>query len=106
MDQSRKRTNSRSSCLHLMALALAMLGFAGCGGGGGSQSGPPPTADFNLSLNPRSASLNGGSSASVNLTVNALNGFNSQVSVQISGLPAGVSVPSASVTLPPGTPQQ
>jgi hypothetical protein len=51
-------------------------------------------------------SLNAGGSATVNLTANALNGFNSQVSVQISGLPAGVSVLSASVTLTPGTAQQ
>src|SRR5215468_3385342 len=104
MTQIRIRMNYRS-CTSWTFVLCMLLGLGGCGGGG-TQSGPPPGPDFSLSVNPTSTSLNPGNSASVSLTANADNGFNSQVSVHISGLPAGVTVPSTSVTLTPGTAQQ
>jgi hypothetical protein len=59
-----------------------------------------------LAVSPTSQMINGGSSASVSLSATAINGFSSQVSVQVSDLPTGVSVSPASITLTPGTPQQ
>jgi len=97
---------SRRFVLVASIAALALL--LGCGGGGGGTGPPPPPPppDFSLAVNPTSQIVNGGSSASVSLSATAANGFSSQVSVQVSGLPAGVSVSPTSITLTPGTPQQ
>src|SRR5208337_1235014 len=88
-----------------LALVL-LLELIGCGGG--SQSSPPPPLppDFNLAVSPQSQSVDAGSSASVSLSATALNGFSSQISVQVTGVPAGVSVSPTNITLVPGTPQQ
>ena len=88
----------------MLALGL-VLGLPACGGGGGSQ-GPPPQPDFELAVTPTTQSVSAGSSATVSLSATALNGFSSQVSVQASGVPAGVSVSPGPITLQPGTPQQ
>lgn len=71
-----------------------------------SKSPPPPTPDFTLAVNPTSVSIAAGSSMPVSLSATALNGFTSQVTVQVTGLPSGVSATPASITLTPGTPQQ
>jgi hypothetical protein len=42
----------------------------------------------------------------VSLSADPLDGFSSQVTIQISGIPGGVSIAPANVTLTPGTPQQ
>ena len=65
----------------------------------------PPPPDFSLGLNPPSLSIPPGGSAQTTLSVTALNGFSSSVSVQLSGLPAGVSAPSTSYTISAGNPQ-
>jgi YVTN family beta-propeller protein len=78
----------------------------GCGGGGSQGSPPPPIPDFSLAINPTSQSVDPGSSASVSLSATAIAGFSSQISVQVTGLPAGVTVSPTSITLVPGTPQQ
>jgi len=101
----------RNACLRwtLLGQVLALgflLAMMGCGSGGGSQGSPPPSPDFSLALNPASQSVDAGSSASVSLSATALNGFSSQISVQVTGVPAGVSVSPTSITLVPGTPQQ
>lgn len=85
-----------------------VLEFCACGGGGGSQGPPPPPPppDFELTVSPTTQSVNAGSSASVSLSATAQNGFSSQVSVQVSGVPASVSVSPSPITLQPGTPQQ
>lgn len=59
-----------------------------------------------MAVSPTSQMVNGGSSASVSLSVTAINGFSSEVSVQVSGLPTGVSASPTSITLTPGTAQQ
>jgi hypothetical protein len=79
--------------------------MTGCGGGGSSTTTPPPP-DFTLSVNPTSQSVAGGTSAPVLLSGTGINSFASQISVQVSGLPAGVSISPANITLVPGTPQQ
>ena len=60
----------------------------GSGGGNGGGSGPPP--DFSLTIQPANVSIPQGSTTSVVVGLNALNGFSSQVSVTISGMPTGV----------------
>src|SRR5713226_981991 len=91
----------------VLVLAL-VLEFCSCGGGGGSQGPPPPPPppDFELTVSPATQSVDAGNSASVSLSATALNGFSSQVSVQVSGVPAGVSVSPSPITLQPGIPQQ
>jgi hypothetical protein len=42
----------------------------------------------------------------VSLSATAINGFASQVSIQVSGLPTGISISPTSITLTPGIPQQ
>lgn len=97
-----------SLCVRLSYLALVLLislPFTGCGSSGGSQSLPPPP-DFSLAVSPPTETLNAGSTVSVALSANPSNGFSSQVAVQISGLPGGVTISPTNVTLTPGTPQQ
>lgn len=89
-----------------LLLLLSVL-LHGCGGGaGGNASPPPPTMpDFTLALSTTSVSISEGTSTTVSLTATAVNGFSSQVSIQISGAPAGVTVSPAPNSLTPGTPQ-
>jgi hypothetical protein len=84
-------------------LALSLI-LAGCGGGGGgSQQSSPP--DFSLSVSPKTITVSPGGGAPVSVSATPTNGFASPVSVQVSGLPAGISAAPASFTLTPGTPQ-
>jgi hypothetical protein len=89
----------------IASCTLAALVLSGCGGGSGGASVPPPP-NFSLAVTPTSQSLFGGKSASVSLSATGANGFTSQISVQVSGVPAGVSVSPTTITLVPGTPQQ
>lgn len=89
----------------VLALVL-LLELIGCGGGSQSSPPPPPPPDFSLAVSPQSQSVDAGSSASVSLSATALNGFSSQISVHVTGVPAGVSVSPTNITLVPGTPQQ
>lgn len=59
-----------------------------------------------MAVSPTNQMVNGGSSVSVSLSATAIDGFSSQVSVQVSGLPTGVSVSPTSITLTPSTLQQ
>ncbi|MFZ0584100.1 MAG: IPT/TIG domain-containing protein [Candidatus Acidiferrales bacterium] len=91
----------------LLALLFLSVGIASCGGGsgsGGGQQPPPPLPDFSLSASPGSVSIATGSSATTSLNAKAINGFASEVSVQVSGLPAGVTASPTPITLTPGTP--
>lgn len=49
-----------------------------------------PGPDFSLSTNPGSVTVVQGASGSSTITVNPLNGFNSSVSLSVTGLPTGV----------------
>jgi len=93
---------------HIAVLALLLTltacgGGGGGGGGGGSSSSQP---DFSLTLSPATLAVNAGSQASVSLSAAASDNFSSQITVQLSGIPAGVTVSPSSITLTPGTPQQ
>jgi WD40 repeat protein len=89
------------------ALLVIGLLLCGCGGGGGSQNPPPPppTPDFQLGFDNPTVSVQAGSSATTALTATAINGFSSPVSIQISGLPAGVVASPPNATLTPGVAQ-
>ena len=64
----------------------------------------PP--DFSLTINPTSLTLTTGAlGQQTAVSATGLNGFTSSVSVSISGLPTGVTVAPATLTLAPGTPQ-
>ena len=89
---------------NLLLLSL-VLGAMSCGAGGaGSGSSFSPTPDFSLSLNPSSLTIPTGSASILAVSVSASNGFTSPVSVQISGMPSGVSTSPATITVSPGTP--
>ena len=94
--------------LGLIVVALPLVSILhGCGGGGGGQqqSPPPATPDFALAVNPPSISISAGASAPAVVSATGINGFASQISVNVSGLPAGVSAAPASFTLTPGSQQ-
>jgi hypothetical protein len=75
---------------------------------GSSPPPPPPVADFNVVITPASVSTKvGGTSAPVTVTLNAVNGFTSVVSVTISGFPNGInSSPASPFTISAGMSQQ
>ena len=89
-----------------IAMLLAHLALLAClsGCSSGTQTGPLP--DFTLSVTSASLSVQPGASVSASLLATGENGFTSQVNVQVSGLPAGVSVSPSPITLTPGTTQQ
>lgn len=105
------RRVTRTAVVRLMPLLQGLaLGLAlqmiGCGGGGSAgPPPPPPPPDFSLAVSPTSQSVAAGGSASVSLAATALNGFSSQITIQVTGVPGGVSPSLASFTLVPGTPQ-
>ena len=88
-------------CLLPVTLALAL---AACGGGGAGSVAPSP--DFTLSITPGSISMQSGGSVSASLSATGSNGFSSQISVQVSGVPTGVKVSPSAIIVTPGTPQQ
>jgi hypothetical protein len=95
----------RGTSIWLALPLVLLLGLMGCGSGA-SQNQPPPTPDFTLAVSPTSQSVDPGGSASVSLSATAVNGFSSQITVQLTGIPTGVTVSPSSITLVPGTPQQ
>jgi len=77
--------------------------MTGCGGGAGSPPSPPPAPSFTLSLSPSSVTLmQGGTEQSVQVSVTGQNGFTGSVSVTVSGLPTGVTVSPASLSVTSG----
>jgi len=72
----------------LLSLAWTCVG---CGGASSSSPPPPPAPDFTLSLSSNSISIaQGATSPSVNISVNAVNGFTGAVQVMLSAVPVGV----------------
>lgn len=81
---------------------LAALALVSCGGGGGGGGGSLPPPDFTLTIQPASVSVAAGSSTSSTVGVTGTNGFASQVSITISGVPAGVTASPATFSLSSG----
>jgi hypothetical protein len=88
-----------AGCINFLSLLL----LSSCGGG---STPPPPAGDFTLSATPASISLVPGGTGQV-ISVNAVsaNDFTGMVSVAITGLPTGVTVNPATLSLTPGTAQ-
>ena len=63
---------------------------------GSSPSGPSASPSFSISVSPQSLSVGTGQSATLALSVDALNGFNQAIEVSVSGLPTGVTSSPAS----------
>ncbi len=64
---------------------------------------PAAVPDFTIAAAPSTISLQGGgSSASLNITVGATNGFADATNVSLSGLPAGVTASPSSLSVAPG----
>jgi hypothetical protein len=97
----------RERCLCVLLYSLLCLLIVSCGGGNGN-SGPPtpaPNPSFTISLSPSSVTLaQGGTSQTVQASVAAQDGFAGTVSVTIPGLPNGVTVSPASLSLTSGAP--
>jgi hypothetical protein len=90
-----------------LAVVLSVY-TTGCGSGGntGNSTPPPPSADFSLSLNPTSLTLTAGTATSFQVSLQALNGFSGAATVQISGLPTGVTVsPGTTLSVSASSPQ-
>ena len=64
----------------------------------------PPNPDFSITTSPTSVLLNTGTSASVSVSLNGLAGFNSPVSLSVSGAPSGITATfNPSTVTPTGT---
>jgi len=99
----KRGTQTFRCCVNLILIAV-FVNLLGCGGGGQSGGGGQQSSpDFSLSLSSNSLSLTGGTSVPVTVSVNGTNGFASAVTLQISGLPAGVSYSPSTPQLNPGS---
>jgi len=84
----------------VIALLQVSLTSFGCGGGGSQNSSASP--GFSLAASPTSITVFPNSGTTVSVSAQAIDGFASQISVQVTGLPAGVSATPASFTLTAG----
>ncbi|MGI8772247.1 MAG: beta strand repeat-containing protein, partial [Acidobacteriaceae bacterium] len=67
---------------------------------------PPPPQDFTIALTPSAQTITQGlTGAPVSVAVTGINGFTSDVTVTLAGLPAGVTATPSTLTITPGTPQ-
>jgi hypothetical protein len=84
----------------LLAVGCVAAAVVGCS----SKTAVVP--DFSVAAAPAAVALTGGAAGqTVTVSVTAVNGFTSPVSVALSGLPAGVTAAPASVMVSPGVPQ-
>jgi hypothetical protein len=78
---------------YLVVAVLALLIIAMLGCGGGTSSASQPTPDFTIVATPESVTLKPGStSGPITVRLNAQNGFASDVSVSVQGIPQGTTV--------------
>jgi hypothetical protein len=86
-------TGTSGSLIHTISLPLTVAAAA-------------PAGDFSLSISPASLSLtDDGTVQAVMVTANAVNGFAGTISVNVSGLPGGVTASPSTLTLAPGVAQ-
>ncbi len=86
-------TGTAGSLTHTVPVTLAV-------------TAPPPPPDFSLSVSPTSQTLTPGSAGKqVTLLATPVNNFSGSVAVTVSGLPAGVTISPAGLSLTPGASQ-
>ncbi|WP_260706766.1 hypothetical protein [Edaphobacter flagellatus] len=89
-------------------LVLFGMILAGCGSGSGNSSGnagggSSNTGDYSLSVQPTSVTLSPGGSQTVTVSIQAQNGFASNVNVSVTSLPAGVTASPSSFAISSAT---
>ena len=90
MTSLRKLTHARELVLRLSSVAAMLLGLA-CGGGGDGSTGPPAgTPGFTIAASPTALTVARGANGTVTVTVTRAGGFTGPVSLQPTGMPAGV----------------
>lgn len=83
-------------------ILVLMTGCGGAGAGGNPPPPPPPAGDFQIRVTPSVSVQQGGIGAGLGVSVDALNGFNSPVTISVEGIPFGVGVsPVDPVTISP-----
>lgn len=99
--------------LFCLIISLASAAVTGCGSGGSgtgtgtsSGGGGQSSPDFSISLSPASVSLTAGATATTTVSVTAINGFNSTVTLAITGLPSGVTFSPSTLQATPSSPAQ
>lgn len=90
-------------CLTLAAI-LGIL--TGCGSGGSDGQSPAPAPDFAISLSSSSLTIAGGIATPITASVVGSKGFASPVTLQITGLPTGVTFSPSSLQVNAGSPLQ
>ena len=100
------RCKVQAVCWLMLPVAL-IVGCGGSSGGtaNGGSGGTPTSADYSLSVQPTSVTINPGSSQTITISVQAQNGFTGSVSISISGLSAGVTASPSSFTIQPSNSQ-
>lgn len=94
----------QSLCAFLISLQFACV-VCGCGGGSSSSPPSPATGDFSIAANPTTVTVFPDYGTPVSISVAVVDGFSSSVSVQVSGLPAGVTASPAVFNVAPGATQ-
>lgn len=94
----------QSLCAFLISLQFACV-VCGCGAGSSSSAPPPAAGDFSVAANPTTVTVFPDYGTPVSISVAAVNGFSSSVSIQVSGLPAGVTASPAVFNVTPGATQ-
>jgi hypothetical protein len=90
-------------CFSVCLIFVIAIGtMIGCGGGG--QQSPSP--DFSLSFSSSTLNLTAGTTASTKASISGKNGFTSVVTLQISGMPTGISFSPSTLQVTPGSPLQ
>src|ERR1700758_2337747 len=84
--------------LLVVECSVFLAGLMACGSGSGSP-------DFTLTTSASTVSISPGSTATVNVTANAVAGSKGTVGVVVTGLPSGVTISPASFTLSIGASQ-
>lgn len=90
--------------LFLSLLTLWACGGSASGSGGGGSSSQTPS--FTLAVSPKTQTIAAGKQGTVSLSATPTGEFSGEISVLITGVPAGVALSPTTITLKPGMSQQ
>lgn len=94
---------SRECVVAGLLISLGAIALSSCGGSGGAGGGgTPPSPSFTIVVNPSAPVLAPGTTAALQVSLLTQGGFDSAVSVAITGLPTGISAQPAFLSLSPG----